>query len=415
MRLTRRQFALAGLSTALAGCAAGDARPPGSAARPDPGLTPAANAGYDAWVAGFRRRALAQGIDAATLNAGFRGAGFLPGVVARDRNQTEFRRTLEDYLAIVASDAKIAAGRAAAQRQAGLLAEIAERYRVPAPVLAAVWGMESNYGARRGSIPVVSAVSTLAYDGRRGVFFERQLIAALRILQRGDVPARRLTGSWAGAMGHTQFIPTTFEAYAVDFRGDGRRDIWSDDPTDALASAAAYLARSGWRGGAPWGLEVRVPEGLSPALAGRGNRRAVADWRARGLRPARGTADLPDHGPAALLLPMGPRAPAFLVFRNFDAILRYNASENYGIGIGYLSDRIAGGGPLVGQFPPDSNGLRLDDRRRLQTRLTARGYDTGGTDGVIGPKTEAAIRAFQRDAGLPVTGTPTPAFLRALG
>ncbi len=257
MRATRRAVAL-GMLAALAACGGG-AGPGGVAsapAAPDPAMRPVPNAGFDAWVAGFRPRALGAGVAPATFDAAFAQAGFLPGVIERDRNQTEFTRTLEDYLAIAASEERVAKGQAALRQYGPLLAEIEARYGVEPQVVVAVWGMESFYGERRGDVEVVSALATLAYEGRRGAFFEQQLVAALKILQNGDVSASGMTGSWAGAMGHTQFIPTSYLAYAVDFRGDGRRDIWSDDPTDALASAAAYLSRSGWRRGQPWGREV---------------------------------------------------------------------------------------------------------------------------------------------------------------
>lgn len=414
MRVTRRWVAATGLAAVMAGCTAGSVTGPSNARTTDPDLRPQPNSGYDAWVAAFRNRAMQQGISQATLNAAFRNAGFLPGVVKRDRNQTEFSRTLEDYLAIVASPEKVAAGRSNYRQRAALLGEIETRYGVPTSVIAAIWGMESNYGTRRGDISVISATSTLAYDGRRGAFFEKQLIESLRILQKGDVAASGLVGSWAGAMGHTQFIPTTYAAYAVDFRGDGRRDIWSDDPTDGLASAAAYLKASGWQRGKPWGQEVRLPSGFNTALAGRDKRRAISEWSALGIKTVTG-GSVPDHGAAALLLPSGPSGPAFLAFRNFNVILRYNNSENYGIGVGYLSDRIAGAGPLSASFPPDRYGLTIDDRRRLQKQLTAAGFDTGGTDGVIGPKSEAAIRSYQTSRGLPVTGAPSRELLAMLG
>ncbi|MGY9047409.1 MAG: lytic murein transglycosylase [Rhodobacterales bacterium] len=417
MQISRRFMTLAGAAALLSGCglSAGTrfGAPSGSSA-PDPGLQPQPNAAYDAWVAAFRSRASAQGISSPILSDAFRKAGYLPGVVERDRNQTEFSRSLEDYLAIVASPDKVATGRSALSQQSGVLGEIEARYGVPARVTASVWGMESKYGTRRGDIPVISATSTLAYDGRRGEFFEKQLIAALKILQNGDVTSSGLVGSWAGAMGHTQFIPTTYQAYAVDFRGDGRRDIWSDDPTDGLASTAAYLSASGWRRGVPWGQEVRLPAGFEGSLAGRARKRSVGEWTALGVRSVAG-GSLPDHGPAALLLPSGVVGPAFLVYRNFDVILRYNNSENYGIGVGYLSDRIAGAAPLVGRFPPDRFGLTMDDRQRLQQRLTSRGFDTGGSDGVIGPKSEDAIRAYQTRFGLAVTGQPSRELLMQLG
>lgn len=413
MHVSRRWVAVTGTVALLVGCSAGTGTRTVSSSRSDPNLRPQPNSGYDAWVAGFRSRARQKGVSQATLNAAFQNTGFLPGVVSRDRKQTEFSRSLEDYLAIVASSEKVTAGRTNLRQRSALLSQIEGRYGVPAHVTTAVWGMESNYGARRGDISVISATSTLAYDGRRGVFFEKQLVAALRILQNGDVAPAGLVGSWAGAMGHTQFIPTTYQAYAVDFRGDGRRDIWSDDPTDGLASAAAYLSASGWQRGRPWGQEVRLPAEFNTSLAGRGKKRAVSDWSARGVRTVSGGV-VPDHGPAALLLPSGPSGPAFLAFRNFDVILRYNNSVNYGIGVGYLSDRIAGGSALSASFPPDRFGLTINDRRSLQEKLTAKGFDTGGSDGVIGPKTEDAIRAYQASVGLPVTGDPTRKLLEML-
>ncbi|MCG6902405.1 MAG: lytic murein transglycosylase [Rhodobacter sp.] len=412
MRLTRRHLLLGASAGILVAC--GDA--PVSTARPAKTTTAfraVPNSGFDAWVAGFRTRAAARGIGANTLEAAFRGAGYLPGVVERDRKQTEFVRSVEDYLAIAASDEKIRTGRAMLARHAALLAEIESRYGVDPATVVAVWGLESRYGARRGDVPVISALSTLAYDGRRGAFFESQLMAALRILQRGDVTPARMTGSWAGAMGHTQFIPTTYEGFAVDFRGDGRRDIWSDDPTDALASAAAYLGKSGWQRGRPWGVEVRLPPGFDPNLTGRATSRDVASWRAQGVRLAGGGA-LPDHGVGSVIVPAGAQGPAFLVFRNFTVLTRYNNAEKYVIGVGHLSDRLRGGPPLRTAFPPDASGMTLDDRKDLQRRLSAAGFDTEGSDGVIGPKTQAAIRAYQARNGLPVTGEPTVALLRRL-
>ncbi|MHA6325944.1 lytic murein transglycosylase [Roseivivax sp. CAU 1753] len=409
MTHSRRTF-IFGATALLSACGGGVGTAPAQTAAVDPGLRPTPNPAFDAWVANFRPRAEARGISRSALDRAFQGAGFLPGVVERDRNQTEFKRSFEDYLNIVAGDARVATGREKFRQNSGLLGEIEARYGVPAAITCAIWGVESRFGERRGDIPVVSATATLAFDGRRGDFFEAQLLAALRILERGDTTAAQLTGSWAGAMGHTQFIPTTYQAHAVDFRGDGRRDIWSEDATDALASAAAYLADSGWRRGRPWGLEVQAPGGLP---VGRGARRGVAAWASLGVTPARGGA-LPALGDAALLRPSGDGGPAFLVSRNFDVILRYNNSENYALGVGYLASRIAGAPPLSAAFPPDSFGLTVDDRKRLQERLTARGFDTGGTDGVIGSRTEDAIRAYQASVGLPVTGTPSQALLQSL-
>ncbi len=410
MHPTRRHVTFGLAALGLSACT-GAVAPSGAGSTSAPAPRPVANAGFDTWVAGFRTRAASRGISEATLNAAFRGAGFLPIVVERDRNQTEFKRSLEDYLSIAASDERIAMGQSMLSRHGGVLSQVEGRYGVDRHVVAAVWGLESFYGTRRGNIPVISALSTLAYDGRRGAFFESQLIAALRILQNGDITPARMTGSWAGAMGHTQFIPTSYLEYAVDFTGDGRRDIWSDDPADALASAANYLARSGWRRGQPWGVEVVLPQGFNAGLAGRGTTRSAADWSAMGVRAASGGA-LPGSG--SILIPQGLNGPAFLVLRNFSVILRYNNAENYAIGVGHLSDRLRGGGPLRGSFPPDAAGMTKANRQELQRRLTAAGFDTEGSDGVIGPKTRAAISAYQQREGLAVTGEPTLALLQRL-
>lgn len=382
MSVTRRQFALGAAALTVAGCTSGNAgniRGPGAAASLPPDLLPEPNPGYEAWVSGFRTRALRAGINETTLTSGFRGTGYLPGVVTRDRNQTEFKRSLEDYLSIAVSDERVRKGRAALARERATLSAIENQYGVEPEIITAIWGLESFYGERRGRVPVVSATSTLAYDGRRGRFFEAQLLAALKILQNGDIAADRMTGSWAGAMGHTQFMPTSYEAFAVDFTGDGRRDIWSDDPADALASAASYLARNGWRRGLHWGREV--------------------DARA----------------PSGGFVQPQPGGPRFDVTANFRVIKRYNNADAYAIGVGHLADRIGGAGPLRASFPPDANGLTKADRIALQEGLTRRGFDTGGTDGLIGPNTRKAISDWQSSQGRPATGTPSPELLRDLG
>ncbi|MCZ8336049.1 MAG: lytic murein transglycosylase [Rhodobacteraceae bacterium] len=379
MQIDRRTFGLGLIGLGLSACTQSLPTGGSRAAQPLPDdLRPIRNPAYDDWVAAFRDRAAARGIAQPTLSVAFRDAGFLPGVITRDRNQTETSRSLEDYLSIAVSDERVAKGRAALDRHRGLLLDLQARYGVEAEVITAIWGLESFYGERRGDVPVISATSTLAFDGRRGAFFEQQLTAALRILQNGDIPAARMTGSWAGAMGHTQFIPTSYLEFAVDYTGDGRRDIWSEDPSDALASAAAYLQRNGWSRGLRWGGEV-------------------------GSGAPSGTVIQPQAG-----------GPQFATTANFRVIKRYNNSDAYAIGVGHLSDRIAGAGPLRGSFPPDANGLTKADRITVQQRLTARGFDTQGTDGVIGKNTESAIRAFQATQGLPVTGQPSQALLQAL-
>ncbi len=380
MRVTRRIFIGGAAMAGLTACAGGGMRGPVASQGALPlDLRPQPNPGWSAWVEAFRGRATSAGISPAVVSRSFQGAGYLPGVVERDRNQTEFTRSLEDYLAIAASDEKVATGRAKFRQHQATLAAIEGRYGVPAEIVAAIWGLESNYGGRRGNIPIVSSTSTLAYDGRRGQFFENQLLAALRIVERGDTTPDNMVGSWAGAMGHTQFIPTSYQAFAVDFTGDGRRDIWSEDPTDALASTATYLGRSGWQRGLSWGGEIGV------------------------------------SAPAGETITPQPGGPSFRVTRNFAAIKRYNNSTNYAIGVGHLADRIAGGPPIRASFPPDRFGMTKDMREDLQRRLTRAGYDTGGADGVLGPNSREAIAAYQQANGLAATGDPSVALLRRLG
>ena len=392
----RRQFIAASLSTlSLAPMAA------------------AQESGFQNWIARFRGRARAAGITDRTFNAAFADVRYLPDSIERDRNQAEFVRPLADYMATAVSDTRVSNGREMVRRYANVLAQIEARFDVEPHVVVAVWGMESNYGQRRGDTPLISTLATLAYDGRRGRFFEEQLIAALGILQNGDVAPRNMTGSWAGAMGHTQFIPTSYEAYAVDFTGDGRRDIWSDDPSDALASTAAYFRRFGWRKGQPWGVEVRLPRGFDFGQTGRSVTRSPADWARAGVVGTNGQ-PVPNYGDATLSTPTGAGGPAFLLFRNYDVIGRYNNAEAYIIGVGHLSDRIRGAGPLQTAFPADERRLRRAERRELQQRLTDAGYSTQGVDGRIGPNSRAAIRAYQRSVGLPPDGHPSLGLLQRL-
>lgn len=351
------------------------AQGPSSSRRPDvdaselpSDLVPRERADFLAWLDQFRPRAAAVGILPETLDRGLLGAGYVPGVITRDRTQIQTRRTFEEYLSIATSDERLAKGRMAIARFGPVLQAIETRYGVDQHIIAAIWGMESQFGEKRGLVPVISATATLAFEGRRAAFYEDQLLAALRILQRGEVEPSRLTGSWAGAMGHTQFIPTSYLAYAVDFTNDGRRDIWADDPSDALASTASYLARNGWRRELIWGSEA-----------------GTSDVVGRVIEPQ-------------------PDGVRFTVTHNFNVLKTYNNSDFYALAIGHLADRLAGAGPLRGSFPPDANGLTRADRLAVQNALAARGYDVGTIDGVIGPLTEAAIADFERRAGLPVTG-----------
>lgn len=378
-----------------------------------PELVQVQSNGFATWVANFRSRALRAGITDRTFNAAFAGVQYLPDTIRRDRNQSEFVKPMSEYMATAASDLRVRGGRAMLRKHARLLARIEASYGIEPHVVVAFWGMESNYGKRRGDTPLISTLATLAFDGRRGRFFEKQLIAALKILQRRDIAPSQMTGSWAGAMGHTQFIPSTFDAYAMDFTGDRRRDIWSDDPSDALASTAAYLKRFGWRKGQPWGVEVRLPRGFDYGRSNRSVKMSPAQWGQLGVRGTNGQV-VPNYGIASLITPTGGRGPAFLVFRNFDVISRYNNAEAYMIGVGRLSDRLRGMDRLHTPWPAGERELFRAERRELQQRLTAAGYNTGGIDGKVGPATRRAIRAYQRAVGLPADGFASLSLLERL-
>ncbi|HKK36261.1 MAG TPA: lytic murein transglycosylase [Paracoccaceae bacterium] len=427
----RRCLAAAAVAPLLAACAAADApermsdRPtvrPGAeaASGAPPAPRPAAPrqaaavpADFAAWRAGFRRRALAEGIRPEVFDAAFAGVGVNARVLELDAYQPEFVRPIWDYLDSAVSETRVETGRRLAAEKAPLLARIEARHGVDREVLLAVWGLESAYGFNYGDIPVIESLATLAHEGRRRDFAEEQLIAALRILQSGDVTPDRMVGSWAGAMGHTQFIPTSLAAYAVDFDGDGRRDLWAPDAADALASTANYLARFGWERGAPAALEVRLPAGFDHALADAAIRRDPAVWREMGVTRADGRS-LPDGGEVAILAPAGAAGPAFAAYPNFRAILRYNNATSYGLAVSLLASRIAGAGPLIGDWPRGDRPLSRAETEEMQRRLTALGHDTGGTDGIVGPMTRAAIRGFQDARGLTPDGYASAELLERL-
>ncbi|RZI92938.1 MAG: lytic murein transglycosylase, partial [Variovorax sp.] len=276
----------------------------------------------------------------------------------------------------------------------------------------AIWGMESNYGGNYGNTPTIDALATLGFEGRREAFAQRELIAALQIIDRGDIDAARLIGSWAGAMGQTQFLPSNFLAYAVDADGDGRRDIWGSMP-DVVASTANFLARSGWQAGQPWGVEVRLPTGFDHGRADTSVRQTSAQWAAEGVQGVDGR-QLPDLADGTVLLPAGARGPAFLVGPNFRAILRYNNSTSYALAVGLLAQRLEGGAGVQAQWPRDLVALSRSETRELQTALNERGFASGTADGVMGPATREGVRGYQRSVGLPADGYPSAELLQRL-
>ncbi len=359
--------------------------------------------GLRLWLQDFRPRALTAGIAPEVLDPALAGVTFLPDVVDKDRRQDEFTRAIWDYMDRAVSDDRIALGQKAMKTHADLLARIAAAYGVDAAYVVAIWGLESSYGAVRGDIPTLSALATLAYDGRRGAYFEGELLQTLRMVQSGDAALSDLKGSWAGAMGHTQFMPTSFWSTAVDFDGDGRRNLWGDDPGDALASTAAYLQKSRWKAGEDWGFEIVVPPGFDWELAGDRTQKPMAFWLSKGITRADG-GEIPADRWAALLLPAGYRGPALMVFDNFGAVETYNLADAYVIAVCHLADRLRGGGPFAHPWPRELRVLTLAERMELQMRLTEAGHSTAGVDGRIGPRTLNAIKGYQRAQGLVADG-----------
>jgi len=367
---------------------------------------------FAAWVGAFRANAAGAGIDDVTLQAAFDDVRYLPRVIELDRAQPEFTRTVWDYVDAVVSPQRVARGRDKLQQVRIPAAIAAARYGVPPAILVAIWGIETNYGEFTGTTPTIDALATLGFDGRREAWARSELMAALKILQSGDIPRAQMIGSWAGAMGQTQFLPSTFLAYAVDADGDGHRDIWGS-ATDVLASTANHLVGSGWRTGESWGAEVRLPAGFDVGRADGQTRQSSAQWAAEGVRAVDGAA-LPELDEAAIALPAGARGPAFLLGPNFRAILGYNNSLNYALAVSLLAQRIDGGPGVQAPWPRDLAPLSRTQVRDLQAALNAAGFDSGGVDGVAGPATRDALRRFQRSIGMPADGYPTLELLQRL-
>jgi lytic murein transglycosylase len=376
--------------------------------------TPAAAQGdFRACLAGLRGEAAANGISGSTFDAATRGVE--PDLTILDlmNNQPEFKTPIWDYLAALVDDERVQDGRAAMRQWSQALAAAEARYGVDRHVIAGVWGVESNFGKDIGGRPLVQSLSTIAcYGPRRRDYFKGELMATLKIVQAGDIDAARLRGSWAGAFGHTQFMPSTFQRLAVDGDGDGRRDIMDSVP-DALGSTANFLRKAGWVGGLPWGFEVRLPPGFSSGLLGRRAKKPVSAWAAMGVRRLDGQ-PLSGSYAAGIIAPAGLDGPAFLVTRNFDAVYSYNAAESYGLAIALLGDRMKGLPGIRTAWPTDDPPLSRAERRELQRLLTARGYDVGEPDGRIGSKTREAIKDVERRIGLAPTGRPGGKVLQAL-
>ncbi|MEM6665529.1 MAG: lytic murein transglycosylase [Pseudomonadota bacterium] len=375
--------------------------------------TPAmASTSIDACVDRLRVSAINAGVSRSVANEALGIVAYDERAVKFSRAQPEFKTPLWDYIAFLVDRKRIADGQRMLERHSATLDRIEETYRVDRHVVVAIWGVESDFGQVEGGFHVPHALANVICSGRRAKFFQRELNTILGLVTRGDVALADLSGSWAGAFGQTQFMPSTYKALAVDFDGDGRRDLVNSVP-DALASTANFLKDAGWRDTRPWGYEVTVPSGFS-GPTGRTERAEMATWRKRGLRKVDGSA-LPSAGSAALIRPAGKGGPSFLVTRNFDALYRYNVAISYALAIGHLADRLGGGEAFVTAWPTDDAGLSRAQRLDLQKLLIAAGYDIGDADGKIGPMTRGGIRAAEEDKGLPVTGRAGQKIYRTLG
>jgi membrane-bound lytic murein transglycosylase B len=382
-------------------------------AAPAAAQAPREAAGFDAWLEGFEAQAARAGIGEDTWERSTSGLSYREDIVRLDRTQSEFTRTIWDYLDLAVSPYNVRRGRESLVRNNRLLARIEAETGVPAEIVTAIWGLESSYGAVRGDTPTIAAIATLAYDGRRAALWEAELLAALRIVQSGAADPAVLRGSWAGAMGHTQFLPSSYLAHAVDADGDGDRDIWGDDPADALASAAAYLAANGWEAGRPWGVEVTLPEGFDFLLTGERVTKTAAEWEGLGVTARDGGALPPGPG-ISIRVPGGAGGPAIATYPNFRVLESYNTADAYVIGVGHLADLIAGGRPLRDSWPRGDRALTYDERVEMQRLLRAAGFDPQKLDGLVGPLTLEAIRRWQAARGLVPDGYMSPALLERL-
>jgi membrane-bound lytic murein transglycosylase B len=368
---------------------------------------------FQACVQGLWPSAKAAGVTRATFDRATKGITHNAKVIEQATYQPEYKRPVGEYIDRAVSDKRLATGTQMLADNKALLDQIEPKYGVDRHVLVAIWGMESNYGTQPGDLNVIESLATLICAGNRTKFARPQFVSALKILQRGDISHEGMNGSWAGAMGHTQFIPTTYTAYAVDYDGDGKRDIWGNIP-DALASTASYLKVSNWQTGASWGYEVRPPKGFNAKGVSEKKLRSLAEWQKAGFTRVDGKGFPRPADKAGLFAPEGNAGPMFLVLNNFRSLLRYNNATSYALAVGHLSDRLRGGGPFVHPWPSDENRLSLDQRKELQQLLVVRGLLEGEPDGVIGPMTLEAVKTYQRSKNMPVDGFPTLTVLKAL-
>ena len=373
-----------------------------------------ADAKFESFIQSLWPRVKSAGISRSLFDAAFAGVTEPDAAVLKlASTQPEFTSTTSAYLAKAVTPIRIETGQQMKGSDAALLAAIEKKYGVDRHVLLGIWGMESNFGKDKGSMGVMRSLATLLYAGRKQKFAREQLIAAFKILKSGTRSPDNFTGSWAAAMGHTQFIPTSYLAYAVDWTGDGKRDIWGSKE-DALASTANYLAKAGWKSDRPWGWEVSLPPKFNKALIGRSKWRPVSEWVKLGVTPANGGKFNAMQADAFVMIPQGIDGPAFLVTRNFLSIMNYNYSHSYAIAVGHLGDRIRGGGPIVGVWPDLDFDLSFAQRVDLQRRLSRLGFETGGADGRFGARTYEAIIAYQKSVGLPLDGKPSAKLLERL-
>lgn len=368
---------------------------------------------FQNWLRGLKVEAIRKGISEPVFDAAFKDAAPIEKVIFYDRRQPEFSQTLWSYFGRTISDKRIKRGQALLKEHATLFQEVEKKFGVQPRFLVAFWGLETNFGDYTGGFPVIGAVATLAHDERRSAFFREELLYALQILEAGHIAQEQMLGSWAGAMGQTQFMPSTFAAYAVDGDGDGKIDIWGSLP-DIFYSAANYLSKIGWNNARTWGREVKLPHGFDPGLAQLDIEKPLSDWAAMGVTRASGRALPKVDINGAIILPAGVNGPAFMVYENFQKIMIWNRSILYALSVGHLADRLQGGGPLLTPRPANDRPLSRDEVLALQTGLNTLGFNAGVPDGVAGSMTRAAVRAFQRAYSIPQDGYADIALLEKI-